>query len=183
MQWDKVPARGVPIDILASYIRNLPPLQLWRYGIAGDLPGDGELVDPYELGVIVKANTGRKGFAYSHKHQPQAIKWIRAANAWGFVVNLSADDAGHADRLSAHGLPVVCIVPSDTPKLSFTPEGRRIVVCEAQTRAESTCENCGNWDAWCSRADRDFIVGFRAHGTRAKRTDQLARRVIPILKA
>ena len=182
MQWDKVPTRGVPIDQLAGHIRSLPPRQLWRYGIAGDLPGEGETVDAYELGEIVRANEGRKGFAYSHKHRPQAIEWIKAANAWGFTINLSADDAGHADELSAHGLPVTCIVPMDTPKLSFTPEGRRIVVCEAQTRDESTCENCGNWDAWCARSDRDFIVGFRAHGTKAKSADARARRVIPILK-
>jgi hypothetical protein len=183
MQWDKVPVRGISIDALAAQIASLPPRTLWRMNVAGDLPGAGETVDAYALGRIVKANTGRRGFTYTHKHTPQAIKWARHATDWGFVVNLSADDAGHADRLSGQGLPVACIVPSDTPKLSFTPEGRKIVVCEAQTREESTCENCGNFDAWCARADRDFIVGFRAHGTRAKRTDALARRVIPILKA
>jgi hypothetical protein len=183
MQWDKVPARGISIDALAAQIASLPPRTLWRMNVAGDLPGSGETVDAYALGQIVKANTGRRGFTYTHKHSKQAIKWARHATDWGFVVNLSADDAGHADRLSGQGLPVACIVPSDTPKLSYTPEGRRIVVCEYQTREESTCENCGNFDAWCARADRDFIVGFRAHGTRAKRTDELARRVIPILKA
>ena len=182
MQWDKVPARGVHIDQLAGHIRSLPPRTLWRHNVAGDLPGESETVDAYELGEIVRANIGRRGFTYTHKHQPQAINWARHATAWGFVVNLSADDAGHADQLSGQGLPVVCIVPSDTPKLSYTPEGRRIVVCEAQTRDDATCENCGNWEAWCARPDRDFIVGFRAHGTKAKRTDQLARRVIPILK-
>jgi hypothetical protein len=182
MQWDKVPARGIPIDALAAQIAALPPRTLWRHNVAGDLPGAGETVDAYALGRIVKANTGRRGFTYTHKHSTQAIQWARHATAWGFVVNLSADDAGHADQLSGRGLPVTCIVPSDTPKLSYTPEGRKIVVCEAQTREESTCENCGNWDAWCARADRDFIVGFRAHGSRAKRTDTLARRVIPIVK-
>jgi len=70
----------------------------------------------------------------------------------------------------------------DTPKVSHTPAGRLIVVCEAQTREEITCESCGNFEPWCSRADRDFIVGFRAHGSKAKQTDKLARRVIPILK-
>jgi len=182
MQWDKVPARGVPIDQLAGHIRSLPPRTLWRHNVAGDLPGLGEDVDAYELGQIVAANIGRRGFTYTHKQSAQAINWARHATAWGFTVNLSADDAGHADALSGQGLPVVCIVPSDTPKLSYTPAGRRIVVCEAQTRDEATCENCGNWDAWCARPERDFIVGFRAHGTKAKRTDQLARKVIPILK-
>jgi hypothetical protein len=32
----------------------------------------------------------------------------------------------------------------------------------------------------CQRQNRAVIVGFRAHGTRAKIADQKARRVIPI---
>jgi hypothetical protein len=70
----------------------------------------------------------------------------------------------------------------NTPKTSHTPAGRLIVVCEAQTREEITCESCGNFEPWCSRSGRDFIVGFRAHGSKAKQTDKLARKVIPILK-
>jgi hypothetical protein len=108
---------------------------------------------------------------------------VRHANSWGFTINLSADNAGHADKLANTGAgPVVAVVPIDTPKVSHTPAGRLIVVCEAQTREEITCESCGNFEPWCSRADRDFIVGFRAHGSKAQQTDKLARKVIPILK-
>jgi hypothetical protein len=178
MQWDKVPARGVPIDQLAGHIRSLPPRQLWRHNVAGDLPGSGETVDAYELGEIVRANIGRRGFTYTHKHKPQAIKWAQHATAWGFTVNLSADDAGHADQLSAHGLPVVCIVPIDTPAQAQTPAGRPITVCPAQTREYMTCAVC----QLCQKADRQAIIGFRAHGTKAAETDVRARRVIPILK-
>jgi hypothetical protein len=59
-----------------------------------------------------------------------------------------------------------------------TPEGRTIIVCPAQTREDITCATCG----LCARADRRVIIGFRAHGSRARVTDALARRVIPILK-
>jgi hypothetical protein len=34
----------------------------------------------------------------------------------------------------------------------------------------------------CARADRRVIIGFRAHGTRARIADAKARRVIPIVK-
>jgi len=182
MSWDKVPERGAPVQQLAGHIQSLPPGQVWRFAVVGDLPGKGEAVDAHALGLIVKANQGRRGFTYTHKHQPEALKWVKHANSWGFTINLSADNAGHADKLAATGAgPVVAVVPMDTPKVSHTPAGRLIVVCEAQTREEITCESCGNFSPWCSRADRDFIVGFRAHGSKAKQTDKLARKVIPIL--
>jgi hypothetical protein len=179
LNWDKVDTRGLDIGDLALSIRLLPKGQLWRFAVAGDLPGQGETVDAYALGQIVKANTGRRGFTYTHKHSAQAIKWAKHATAWGFTTNLSADDAGHADRLAAHGLPVVALVPDDTPRHSMTPEGRHIIVCPAQTTEHITCETCG----LCQRADRTSIVGFRAHGTKTRLANMIARRVIPIERA
>lgn len=176
MNWDKVGQRGGTLEDLKRAIESLPDGQLWRMNVAGDLPGDGETVDPYALGQIVWANTGKKGFTYTHKKSPEAIEWAKHANQWGFTVNLSADDAGEADKLAAHGLPVVCIVPTDTPKNTTTPEGRPILVCPAQTTDGITCATCG----LCQRTDRRQIVGFRAHGTRARITNHLARKVIPI---
>jgi len=176
IHWNKLDARGLSLEQLTRAINTLPKGQLWRHNVAGDLPGEGETIDAAALGEIVRANRGRRGFTYTHKKSPEAIRWVRAANEWGFTVNLSADDAGEADRLAAHGLPVVCIVPMDTPKHSTTPEGREILVCPAQTVEHMTCALCG----LCQRTDRRQIIGFRAHGTRARVTDHRARRVIPI---
>jgi hypothetical protein len=167
------------LEGLVKAINRLPKGQLWRHNVAGDLPGEGETIDPYALGQIVKANRGRSGFTYTHKHSAQAIQWAKAATAWGFTVNLSADDVGHADRLAAHGLPVAVLVPMDTPKHSQTPEGRPVLVCPAQTTDYMTCALC----ALCQRADRRQIIGFRAHGSKAKQADRTARRVIPIAAA
>ena len=179
MVWDKVPARGADIAGLCANIAALPPGQLWRHNVAGDLPGTGENVDPATLGEIVAANIGKRGFTYTHKTAPHNLQWIRHANDWGFTVNLSADNAGHADQLAETGAgPVVCIVPMDTPEKTQTPAGRSIVVCPAQTRDNVTCADC----QLCQRSNRAVIVGFRAHGTRAKIADQLARRVIPIVR-
>jgi len=125
------------------------------------------------------SDNGRRGFTYTHKFEGDAITWARHSTEWGFTVNLSADDAGMADELSAHGLPVVCIVPTDTPERTRTPEGRDIVICPAQTRDGVTCETCG----LCQKANRAVIVGFRAHGSKTKSVDQTARRVIPISRA
>ena len=144
----------------------------------GDLVGKGEQVDAYELGMIVRANFGRRGFTYTHKKSAQAIRWIRHANAWGYTINLSADDAGEADRLAElNAGPVVCIVPVDTPEHSYTPAGRPIVVCPAQTR-DLTCAVC----QLCQNVDRKSIVGFLAHGSKTNLVNERASRIIPIAR-
>lgn len=177
LAWNRVNRNGIAWAELCEKVAALPEGQLWRHNVAGDLPGAGETVDPVALGELVAANTGRKGFTYSHKKSPQAVEWIRAANQWGFTVNLSADDAGEADTLAElQAGPVVAIVPIDCPEQTMTPKGRKIIVCPAQSRDNVTCSTCG----LCARPERDFVIGFRAHGTRAKLADKTARRVIPI---
>jgi len=178
LNWNQVPKRGDTIADACAKIAALPDGQLWRHNVAGDLPGLKEDIDPAALGEIVKANFGKRGFTYTHKKSPDAIHWIRHAVQWGFTINLSADDAGEADELSAHGLPLVCIVPMDTPEHTTTPAGRPITICPAQTREYMTCAVC----QLCQKADRRAIIGFRAHGTKAKQTDARARRIIPIMK-
>ena len=179
LAWKRA-SEGATMPELTRFIEAMPEGQLWRHAVAGDLWGEGETVDPVALGEVVKANTGRRGFTYTHKKTPEAIKWIRHANAWGFTINLSADDAGEADTLAElNAGPVVCIVPIDTPAQAQTPAGRPITVCPAQTREYMTCAIC----QLCQKADRRAIIGFRAHGTKAAATDARARRVIPIAKA
>ena len=179
MQWNRTSRQGLDLDALIAKIEALPRGQIWRYGVAGDLPGQGEAIDAYALGRIVRANRGRKGFSYTHKKTPEALRWVRHAIDWGFAVNISADDAGEADTLAAQGFPVAVVVPIDTPKHTTTPQGRPILVCPAQTREGMTCALC----QLCANPDRRAIIGFRAHGTKARQADRIARRVIPIQTA
>jgi hypothetical protein len=179
MSWDKTAQRGHELREFCAMVAALPDGQLWRHNVAGDLPGAGETIDAAALGEIVRANIGRRGFTYTHKKSAEALQWAAEATAWGFTVNISADDAGDADALADVTLcPIVVTVPMDTPEKSETPDGRTIIVCPAQTRDDVTCASCG----LCARADRRVIVGFRAHGTRARVADAVARRVIPIVK-
>lgn len=177
--WDRVERDGIEWAELCASVAALPDGQIWRHNVSGDLPGSGESVDGEKMSALIRANKGKRGFTYSHKKTPAAIKLIRAANRAGFTVNLSADDAGEADTLAKlKAGPIVAIVPIDNPEKSYTPEGRKIIVCPAQSRDDITCEKCG----LCARVDRDFIIGFRAHGMREKLADRTARRVIPIVK-
>lgn len=177
LAWNRTGRDGLEWGELCERIESLPLNTLWRHNIAGDLPGEGESVDSKALAALVLANLGKRGFTYSHKTSPSAIRAIRAANRAGFTVNLSADNAGEADTLAAlNAGPVVAVVPIDTPEKTYTPGGRKIIICPAQSREGVTCKTCG----LCARADRDAIIGFRAHGMREKLANEIARKVIPL---
>jgi hypothetical protein len=129
---------------------------------------------------LVNANQGRKGFTYTHKPvldgQEGPIQSNRAAiknaNAQGFTINLSANGLNHADKLAALGIGPVCtILPDQNPVNRTTPQGRKVVICPAQTRDNTTCATCG----LCQRADRSVIVGFMPHGSQQKKALAIAR--------
>ena len=169
LHWNAVSsgARGTDWSTFVGAIAQLPDGQLWRHNQAGDLPGDGHTVDPVALGELVRANTGRRGFTYTHYRDAKSLDWIRHANAWGFTVNLSANSLADADTLADTGAgPVVCVLPSDATQNTRTPAGRRVVVCPATQRDDVSCATC----QLCAR-QRDVIVGFPAHGTRKRKID------------
>ena len=165
-QWRKVDQTGIDLDALCDNIRTIPRGSLWRYGVAGDLPGQGDTLDRIALDKLVRANRGRRGFTYTHKLND--IDAIRDATARGFTVNVSADSIEQADHYYAQDLPVTVVVPRDAPEVTYTPEAVRIVVCPAQTREDVTCQSCG----LCAVASRRVVVGFRAHGTGAGKIER-----------
>ena len=149
-----------------------PKGQLWRHNQAGDLLGENNSIDAGALADLVKANAGRKGFTYTHKpvldNQANA-EAVRAANAGGFTVNLSANDLAEADKLADLGIaPVVTILPLAAEGQITTPAGRKVVICPAQTRDDVTCATC----ALCQKQKR-AIVGFLAHGTSKKKAEKV----------
>lgn len=157
-------------DELCSKIENLPEGQLWRHNQVGDLPtreDDPEGVDFTALHKLAKANSGKRGWTYTHKNPAYENNStaIRVSNRLGFTINLSANSLSQADAYSSLNIgPVVVTVPANTPKVSFTPEGRKVVICPAQQIDELACDKC----ALCQKKDRSFIIGFRAHGMKKK---------------
>ena len=160
--------RGGTLDELCSKIKRLPKHQLWRWAQAGDLPGDGQHINAADMTQLVAANSGRRGFGYTHydafdAHNAQLIK---AANDDGFVINLSADSLDRADELAALGIaPVACILPTGTVKPLMTPAGRHVSICPATVRDDVTCASCGI----CAVPGHKAIIGFPAHGSGAKK--------------
>ena len=156
--------RGYDLDQFCHEIRRLPKGQLWRYGQAGDLPGDTHHIDTASLDRLVEANQGRRGFAYTHYSalEPVNARAISRANAQGFVVNLSANTLEHADELARMRVgPVAVLLPPDQTEPTTTPEGRHVSVCPASIRDDVSCATCGI----CAVVQRRTIIGFPAHGS------------------
>ena len=147
--------------------------RLWRYGIAGDLPGEGDKIDAAALSRIVEANKGRMGFAYTHKPTTDKANRnaIEAANRDGLAVNVSTNSVDHADKVKASGIkaPVVTIVPADTLNNFKTPAGHQVVICPAVTQ-KLTCLEC----KLCARPNRKSIVAFPAHGAGKAKAEGIA---------
>jgi hypothetical protein len=175
MHWQKVTAgkRGDNLTAFVQSVRKLDAGQLWRHNQAGDLSGKGDRINTRDLGRIVRANQGRRGYTYTHK-PPQIgnnAKAIANANANGFTVNLSGNTLAHADELKALAIgPVVAIVPDDAPDKGVTPAGNRWIACPAQTKEGVTCSSC----KLCAVATRAVIVAFKAHGTSKRKASAIA---------
>ena len=164
--WRKVTdgSRGMEWSQFLGAIQSLPRKQIWRHNQAGDLPGEGNNIDGKMLKELVAANkkASLHGFTYTHKPMTRAnAAAVKHANDNGFVINLSANTLQEADALAKKNVgPVVVIVPEDAPEILKTPEGRRVIVCPAQTRDRVNCANC----RMCCDSERTLIIGFRAHG-------------------
>lgn len=169
LHWAAVSAgtRGTSWGEFTQAIAALPEGQLWRHNQAGDLPQTGGTIDAVKLGQLVQANIGRRGFTYTHHRDTQSLAWVKHANAWGFTVNLSANDLQDADTLADTGAgPVVVVLPSTQTENTTTPAGRKVVVCPATQRDDVSCATC----QLCQR-QRGTIVGFPAHGTKKRVID------------
>lgn len=169
LHWTAVSAgtRGTSWGQFCADIAALPDGQLWRHNQAGDLPQVDGTIDAVKLGQLVQANQGKRGFTYSHHRDSASLAWIKHANAWGFTVNLSANDVTDADTLADTGAgPVVVVLPSTQNENTTTPAGRKVVVCPATQRDDVSCATC----QLCQR-QRSTIVGFPAHGTKKRVID------------
>lgn len=181
IHWQRVTKglAGIKWNDFLAKIRYLPRNQLWRHNQAGDLPGKNNSIDSIRLKGLVKANSGKRGFTYTHKpvlsnqdkESKKNAKLINFANQNGFTINLSANNLTHADSLKDLGIgPVATLLPSETKnKTVFTPKGNKVIVCPATYREHVNCANCG----LCAVVKRSVIIGFPSHGSQFKIVDRL----------
>jgi hypothetical protein len=176
MHWDKLPSKDparTSWDNIVHEVSMLGRGQLWRHNQVGDLPGENNAIDAVAMNKLIAANLGKRGFTYTHKPTTtENNRVIKRANRYGFTINLSGNNIQHADYLKSLNIaPVVCILPAaDTAiKVQTSPAGHKIVTCPATYQKDVTCKNCG----LCQHADRDYIIGFPAHGKSKKKAESL----------
>lgn len=161
-----------------TQVKRLAKGSLWRHNQAGDLNGTDDQIELGALMQLVNANKAKRGFTYTHypvldhKFADWNAKAVKGANVQGFTINLSGNDVAHADKLKALNIaPVVALMPRDAAKVTMTPAGNKVVICPAENSDKVNCLTCG----LCQLAERDYIIGFRAHGTAAKTVELIAR--------
>ena len=125
---------------------------------------------------MISANTGRRGFTFTHKPVEGAAgranrALVKEANDKGFTVNLSGNTLEHADALAALDIgPVVVVLPADQTRPTRTPAGRVVAICPATIADNITCQTCG----LCALRDRKAIIGFPAHGASKRKAGAVA---------
>ena len=179
LNWDKLDAgeRGSDWDTVCDNVRSIKPGAVWRHNVAGDLPHFNEVIDFPKTQKLVLANTGKKGFTFSHHDMKIAGNRfaVKYANDNGFTVNLSANGMTHADELADLKIgPVAVTMPSDfDQKVSYTAKGRKAIICPATYKDDVTCGSCG----LCAKSDRHVMIVFPAHGKGAKLVNEIIAKI------
>jgi hypothetical protein len=169
---------GLSWEAFLERVKALPAGQLWRHNTAGDLPGRGNALDVERFLELVHANQGRRGFTYTRKPLERRNELSAAvlANQKGLIVNLTAHGLADLDRVAERVtfgtervVPLVVVVPDDSPGWQVSPGGVKVVTCPNELDPKVTCESC----QLCSRPTRKVAVGFLAHGQWKDRVNQL----------
>ena len=163
--WERINQgqRGSTWAAFLEQIRKLPKGTVWRHNQAGDLPGKGETLDISLLNALVIANQKKRGFTFTHKRLKKKTEKeaVKAANANGFTINLSADTIAEADQQANLDIGPVAVIVSDFDTMpKYTPEGRKLVPCPEQT-VGLTCLQC----QLCAIPWRKSIIAFEAHSS------------------
>lgn len=150
-----------------------------RHSIAGDIALAGtSSLDMRLLDALADlyGAAGVKAVSYTHCKISVSLDRIAVLSAMkkGFVLNASAESTAYAERCFLAGIPAVIAVPEGEKSPEKTPNGIAVTQCPAQKIAGITCAKCG----LCAKANRKFIIAFKAHGyahKKASRAIQLAR--------
>lgn len=195
INWRRINAKGNDWTALCESVASLPAGQLWRHNYAGDLPGQGDRIDPVAMVALVSANqrAGALGFTYTHKPTnavalqrmataqgrsvtPDDVALMRSnraaimqATLEGFTVNVSHDSLEELDSGASAVLPSVVVLPAlalgETEPKTVRTPRGALVVVCPAQWRETTCDDC----RLCQRSDRSYAIGFRAHGVWARK--------------
>jgi hypothetical protein len=171
LHWNKVSdaneKRSLSEDEFLAIITKLPKGQLFRHNQAGDFPHVNGVIIGDFVSKLIRANKNKRGFTYTHHDitNNDNLRMVQDCNLSGFTVNHSADNVKAAVKAYKRysNVPIVTLLPIDAPNVQ-TVEGVKVVACPAEKSDKINCANCG----LCAIHDRNYVIGFRVHGTQKK---------------
>src|SRR5210317_390576 len=111
-----------------------------------------------------------KGVAFTYSHF-SPIHWIKKNGPGKTVINYSAKTATLAAKYIKMAVPTVATVALDfwNGRKTVDSDGAGFVRCPAEYLPKFGCAQCGNGDPLCARLERDYVIGFTAHGVHKKK--------------
>jgi hypothetical protein len=113
----------------------------------------------------------RRGVSFTYSHFDWKL-WADKLAPGKTVINFSTESLLTAAEATLENVPSVVVLREDYwqgSKTQSAPFGVRIVRCPAEYREGFSCADCGNGEPLCARRDRDYIIGFSAHGPSKKK--------------
>lgn len=155
---------GASFADLLNWVTRLPKRAMWRFGVTGDLPGNGADLCRESIMALARANKRRPALAYSHyPTTPENLETLKASKDAGFTINASCDSLADIKAARAAQVPCVTYTDAGDKRTAWRADGIRFVTCPNQsTRAKPQCKDC----QLCADGDREFVIVFRAHGVR-----------------
>lgn len=125
-----------------------------RITATGDIGAHGPDVRDDIVSQVKAAGLAIVG--YTHRWRDE-----RTRDTWRGTLMAGCDVPEDADRALAEGWRAALVVPADTPRVTATPSGHKVVVCPAQvTDGVVTCNTC----RLCDASKPGPVIGFREHG-------------------
>lgn len=159
--------------VLKQIAREAPLGGLVRHHEVGDVMRDGRPDTRYlaQLAQLAADRPDLRHILYTHA-------WRELdASALPFTMNASCETREEIEDASARGfLPVVIVQDHADELIGSYVDGRKVIVCPADTDERVTCSACG----LCAKADtpkhRRAVVAFPAHGPTRKAAIRIVRK-------
>lgn len=136
-----------------------------RDRVVGDLVNSRGLFDMHYVRAIARLarEHGLTVFGYTHAWRMLSRDDVAAIRATGYVMNASCETVEDVRHAISLGMPTV--ITNDNVPEGLTVDGKRIITCPQQIRANVTCASCG----LCAKPERKVIIRFLVHGGGKKR--------------
>lgn len=122
------------------------------------------LVDQAYLSALRQA-VPRNGQAWTYSHFP--AEQLPKPAPGETVINASCDTIDQAIAAVRAGRPATVAAPAGTA-WPYRVHGVDFIQCPAQLSEDFDCARCGNGRPLCARPERDYVIVFVAHGSRAR---------------